>query len=524
MENWRQSTRLASGELEKTSIVKNSDLFLIVDNISVGFAAKLVLKNITWQIKNDEQWAILGPNGSGKTTLMKALWGGIATRIGNVQLFINKHPIDSSKYKKFIGYISFELHQNLATHEAFQEELRAFSHKENKATTAKDVILSGISVYRKINADDNKLMVDIAEKLNITYLLSREITALSSGEMRKTLIARALMKSPKLLILDEPFDGLDEKSKNDLSSVINNLAKDNIHIILITHRVEEIVPNISHILFLKNGEIFAKGEKEKLLTAENLSNIYEDDVTSDNKYLSSSVSNQSERSDPYNIPDILIEMKDVNVKYGKTIVLSHFNWIMKKGEDWAILGPNGVGKSTIVKLITGDNLQGYANKIKIFDIEKGTGETVWEIKKHIGIISSELQIQYRKNMNSYDVIASGFYDSIGLYHYPTKEEEKRVDKWIEILQISDLAKRNYSHLSYGQKRMILLARAMVKSPTLLILDEPCHGLDMVNRKRILDIIETIGETDTHLLYITHHKEEILPPITNILHLDKKIKL
>jgi molybdate transport system ATP-binding protein len=171
-------------------------------------------------------------------------------------------------------------------------------------------------------------------------------------------------------------------------------------------------------------------------------------------------------------------------------------------------------------LILGDHLQGYANDIILFGRPKGSGETLWEIKKRIGIVSSELQVQYRKKMSAYEVIASGFYDSIGLYQSPTAEQKEAVDRWVAHLRIEDIAREPYHHLSYGQRRLILLARAMVKSPVLLIVDEPCHGLDIPNRIRILEILEKIGSTGTHLLYVTNHAEEILNCISHVLQLEK----
>lgn len=171
-------------------------------------------------------------------------------------------------------------------------------------------------------------------------------------------------------------------------------------------------------------------------------------------------------------------------------------------------------------MILGDHLQGYANEITIFGRPKGSGETLWDIKKRIGIVSSELQVQYRKKMSAYDVIASGFYDSIGLYRQPTPEQKEEADRWVEIMRLEDIAGEPYHHLSYGQRRMILLARAMVKSPALLIVDEPCHGLDIPNRLRILGILEKIGQTRIQILYVTNHREEILTCISHVLQLEK----
>jgi molybdate transport system ATP-binding protein len=339
------------------------------------------------------------------------------------------------------------------------------------------------------------------------------------------------MKSPKLLILDEPYDGLDVRSRVSLAESINHLMTGPMRVILVVHRIEEIVSNITHVLFIKDGRLFMQGPKEETLTSENISQLYGCNLHLEKSHGGYWVSYGPEKKEKIDttvlyrdvfedVPEILIEMRDMTVTYGDLVVLDKLNWSMRKGENWVILGPNGSGKSTLLRLILGDNLQGYANQLLLFGRQKGTGETLWEIKKHIGVVSSELQIQYRKKMNACDVIASGFYDSIGLYQYPTPEQKVIVDAWVEILKIEDVAKQPYHHLSYGQKRMILLARAMVKSPTLLIVDEPCHGLDIPNRRRILNIIEMIGETPTNLLYVTNHKEEILNCITHVMRLQK----
>jgi molybdate transport system ATP-binding protein len=274
-----------------------------------------------------------------------------------------------------------------------------------------------------------------------------------------------------------------------------------------------------------------QGPKDEVLTSENISELYGFNLHLEKSNQGYRVSYEVEKSDkigttildrevPQDVPEVLIEMKDTTVKYKDLVVLDKLNWSMKRGENWVILGPNGSGKSTIVKLVVGDNLQGYANQIILFGKRKGSGETLWEIKKHLGVVSSELQVQYRKKMSAYDVIASGFYDSIGLYQYPTPEQKAIADEWIELLKIGDMANHPYHQLSYGQKRMILLARAMVKSPALLVLDEPCHGLDIPNRRRILKIVEMIGGTPTNLLYVTNHKEEIPNCVTHVMRLQK----
>ena len=218
---------------------------------------------------------------------------------------------------------------------------------------------------------------------------------------------------------------------------------------------------------------------------------------------------------------VFIVLKNTTVKYGEIPVLDNLNWTMKYGENWAILGPNGSGKSTLLSLIIGDNPQAYANDVYLFGKRRGSGESIWDIKSRISVVSSELQVHYRKRMRVDDVVLSGFHDSIGLYRRSTGEQKSAAQHWMEIIGIYDKAKLWFDQLSYGQKRMVLLARSMVKLPTILVLDEPCEGLDQLNRRIILGLIDDIGKrTKTHLLYVTHHQDEIPSCITNVLRLEK----
>lgn len=513
--------------------MRNPKPFLTADNITIRLRDKLILQGSFWQIKNDEHWAILGPNGSGKSTFVRSLWGGAPLRGGRITYDFSKKepPPHLTPPKEAIGYVSFEMHQRLVEQEELQEELRDYAGKKEEVTSGQDVIFSGILANRPVTAEDQERLLATAERLQIGHLLPRSILSLSTGEMRKILIARALIKSPQLLILDEPFDGLDEAARESLAVAINRLMSGPLRVILVAHRLEEIVPNITHVLFVKNGQLSVQGPKEKVLNSENLSSLYGCNLRlgkNNGRYSLSFGLEKNEKIDGAalpgqvfeDLPEVLIQMKDTTVRYGDVIALNRLNWLMKRGENWAILGPNGSGKSTILKLILGDHLQGYSNQITLFGKRRGSGETLWEIKKNIGAVSSELQVQYRKKMSAGDVVASGFYDSIGLYQSPTAAQTRMVDQWVEFLNVGDIAREPYPELSYGQKRMILLARAMVKSPALLVVDEPCHGLDIPNRRRVLKILEKIGKTKAHLLYVTNHQEEILNCITHIMRLQQ----
>lgn len=525
--------------------------FITFENISVRLGSALVVRELNWEIEEGEQWAVLGPNGSGKSSLVRALFGGVAVARGRIIFHFEKdearrgHP---ALVKDKIGYVSFELHQKLMKQEEFQQFVREFKGTlDEEYTSARDVILSGVmditeSGAKVLNNENHMRAHEMATRLGIAHLMDHTITALSTGEMRKALIARALMKEPRLLILDEPFDGLDESSRESLKETIDRIiitSSDNsehgCQVILITHRVEEIPSGITHALLIKEGTVIHRGEKGDVLTGTHLSELYGCMVdTSKDKQgnfaLSYRIAHQAKSFDAHDlgfyeasstVPDVLIDIRDATVSYGGIDTLSGLTWCMNKGENWCVLGPNGSGKSTIIKLILGENVQGYANDIRIFGVKKGSGESVWDLKENIGIVSGELQVQYWKNMSALDVIASGFYNSIGLYQYPTSAQKQAVLKWADALELGGLIERNFHHLSYGQRRLVLIARAMVKSPVLLILDEPCHGLDIPNRKRVLELIELIGDaTPTNILYVTHHPEEVLPCMTHVLRLER----
>jgi len=219
--------------------------------------------------------------------------------------------------------------------------------------------------------------------------------------------------------------------------------------------------------------------------------------------------------------EVLVSMVDVTVKYENTIILDGLNWTMKSGENWVILGPNGCGKTTLLNLVTGDNPQAYANKIYLFGRRRGSGESIWDIKRRTGIVSSEFHIRYRKPIAAFEVVLSGFFDSVGLYRNASTEQRESAAHWLEVLGVADKSERIFSQLSYGEQRMLLLARSLVKMPRILILDEPYQGLDRINRARIIDAIDVIGShSETNFIYVTHYPDEIPSCMTRMLRFEE----
>ncbi len=455
-------------------------------NVSNRLWDKSILKNINWETELGQSWAILGPNSSGKTTLVKLLLGhlpycGVIKRDEKISDFAE------------IAHVSLEQQKILIAREEKKDRYEDYSGNYEPLLTAREYMDPEGKNYRET--------LKIAEELGIKHLLENPIRYYSNGETRKTLIGKALLSDPKLLILDEPFEGLDFNSVIWLKQTISSLIRKGLGIFLIINRVEDLIPEITHVLCLKSGEVFAKGEKEDVLTPERIKLLYENKKFEEEKKENRIILQKKKINRDH---DAVIMMRNINVRYGDKVVLENFNWTVRNGDNWKIVGPNGAGKSTLLSLITADNLQVYSNEIHMFGKQRGTGESIWDIKRRIGLVSPEFQVQYRESVSVLRVVFSGFFDTIGLYQAVSKKQKEIALKWMKFLEIENISRIDFNQLSYGQQRLVLIARALVKSPEILILDEPCQGLDLANRNRVLTLIDMIGhQSGTQIIYVTH---------------------
>ena len=222
------------------------------------------------------------------------------------------------------------------------------------------------------------------------------------------------------------------------------------------------------------------------------------------------------------MPQEIIKFNNVTIRYGERTILKDLNWVVLKGEHWSLSGQNGAGKSTLLSLVCADNPQAYANDISLFGHRRGSGESIWDIKKHIGYISPEMHRSYKQNIPAIQIVASGLKDTVGLYARPTKQEKDLCIEWMNLFGIKHLADRKFLEMSSGEQRLVLLARAFVKSPDLLILDEPLHGLDLCNRNLVKTIVDRymFEDSERTLIYVTHYENELPKCIDNSLYLTK----
>ena len=438
--------------------------------------------------------AFVGRNGSGKSVLAKALAGDQTVLSGKV---INRF--------KSIAHISFEHLQKIIDDEWKRNNTDMLSDKED------DTGLTTSEIIQEYNQDQT-LCENLALQFGIAHLLNRRFKYLSTGETRKTLICRTLMSKPELLILDEPFDGLDVASRANLAEILSQLSKQNITIVMVLNRFNEIPLFVKYIGLLANCQLLKYGTKDTILNdvaVKQLANL---------EHLSNfTLPDPDEISVP--LPNDLdrIILNNGFVQYDGKAIINGLSWQVRANENWQIIGPNGAGKSTLLSLITGDHPQGYSNDLTLFGRRRGSGETIWDIKRHIGYVSSSFHLDYRISLSVENVLASGYFDSIGLYQAPSDKQLKLVKQWLQLLDLTELAEKPFQSLSWGLQRLVLIARALVKHPTLLILDEPLQGLDYLNRELVKSWIDNlIDRGNTQLLFVSHHTEDAPKCITHRL--------
>jgi molybdate transport system ATP-binding protein len=465
---------------------------------------RILLEGLNWTVREGEHWGLLGPNGAGKSTLLRAVLGDVPVVRGNFNIF------SGEEWNPPIGWASFELHRQLIAREESRDAARWFSADLDGAGTAAELLRELRPAQAPVGTE--AWIEQLVELFDLRRLLPRPFRSLSTGEIRRLLVARALVRRPRLLALDEPFDGLDEGSRGLLAGALGKLTAKGIQLLQVSHRVEELIPEITHVLALSGGRVLWQGPRRGTLTPRNLRRLY-------GKASEEPASPPARQCSAPRTGEPLVQMRAVSVRYGDRLVLDCLDWTVRRGENWCVRGPNGSGKTTLLSLVCGDNPQAYANDIRLFGVPRGSGESIWDIKRRIGLLSTEFQIAYRREASGLEVVVSGFHDSIGLYERSGAAEEASARELLGLLGLEEFAERDFGLLSGGQQRLLLLARAMVKRPELLVLDEPCQGLDPSNRSWILALIDRmVGNTGADLIYVSHHQDELPHCLTHLLEL------
>jgi molybdate transport system ATP-binding protein len=465
----------------------------------IQFNDSFSLIDIQWQLEPGQVWAILGASGSGKSALAAAVTGAGEILSGDVSGIVAN-----------AGVVSLESQAELIERERLRDD-SDITDRVNEGTSVKEM-LDEVSV-----APD--LLARLIKMFRLEALLGRGFRKLSTGETRKILMTRAMTSRPSLLVIDGPFEGLDAQTAPMISEMLHQVSRE-LPLLLVINRFDELPGFVTHVAFIEKGRLSYLTEtcnKSAMAQFSQLCHLKTSDIEIP-------VVIPGDELPILKADEPLVNIRKASVRYTDNVVFENLDWRIETGQHWQLTGPNGSGKTCLLNLITGDHPQCYNNDIFVCGYQRGSGESIWDVKQHIGYVSSALQWDYRVGINCLNVIISGFYDSIGLYSKATDLQQAVAKQWLRVLGLQDSARRPFNQCSYGDQRLLLIARAMVKHPPLLILDEPCFGLDDVSRQLVLALIERIcAGSETTVIYVNHHEQDQIAGIEHYLALGGDLK-
>ena len=473
----------------------------------------------TFSMNKGDVWTFYGENGSGKTLLSEIICGKYGLSAGSIEYpFMDEERAKTTQFiypRQFIKTIHFQSTYSFSDFRDAYYQQRFNVYEVDWYPTVEDVL--------RQDAVDEGWWQQVVSVFRLFNLLSHRIITLSSGQLRRLLMAKALLEKPRMMIFDNPFIGLDANTRNLLKDLLERLTQTtNLTVILVLSKYDDIPEFITHVLPVKDMRLLPKQTREDFIhgittfntslpheLAEWIRNLPQKDISTISFY-------------PQNGGEIL-RFNNVCIRYGNRTILKDICWNVNEGERWALQGQNGAGKSTLLSLVCADNPQSYSCDIHLFGHKRGTGESIWQIKRHIGYVSPEMHRAYLRDLPAIDIVASGLSDSVGLYCRPRPEQREVCRQWMRVFGIAGIQDKTFLKLSSGEQRLCLLARAFVKDPELLILDEPLHGLDLKNRQRVREIIKLFCQRPHKtIIMVTHYQEELPDCVTHRMELKKNL--
>ena len=457
---------------------------------------------VNFELCDGEHLAIAGANGSGKSMLVDII-------IGRHPLIMTEPQYDFAPSTKplaadNIKYITFRdsygdsdgtyfLQQRWNQQEIDEETPRVGTELE------KAYLMAGEDAPER-----RQLQRHLYKLFHIEHLMDKYLILMSSGELRKYQLTKALLTDPRVLIMDNPFIGLDAETRDQLKVLLAALARErHLQVVLVLSKIDDIPDFITHVVEVKDMRVKAKITRE-----EYIANRQPDPSSVLSEDMEQAILDLPYKDNDYHTQEV-VGMNKVSIVYGKRTILKELDWTVSNGERWALSGQNGSGKSTLLSLVCADNPQSYACDIALFGNPRGSGESIWDIKKHIGYVSPEMHRSYHRDIPAIRIVASGLKDTVGLYVRPEESEYDICRLWMKVFGLEGKENTSFLKLSSGEQRLVLVARAFVKDPQLLILDEPLHGLDNRNRRLVKDVIETFcRRRNKTLIMVTHYKEEL----------------
>ena len=466
-------------------------------NVDVALGGVRVLHDVTWALRRGEHWTIRGANGSGKSTFLRLLRGEVwPAPQGGERLF----RLDGTTQ---MTAIEVRRHIALVAPESQERYLR-----QEWNLTARDVIHTGFAqsdlLYVKLTPEQKRRTESLARQLGIIPLLARNMQTLSTGELRKVLVARAVVGRPLLLLLDEVCDGLDAKFRRELLRMIETIARRGTQILYTTHRPDEVLSVITHEAEFKDGQLIRQGKfVQPRAVAQRAASV---------------ALAEPKTKRQRDAGGTLIRIENADVFLDREKVLHGIRWELRRGEHWAVLGGNGAGKTTFLKLIASDLYPMFGARVSRFEFT--ADHTIWDLRRRIGCVSPLLQTHYREQLTAEQVVVSGFFSSVGLMDKPTPAQLRRARALLREFGLTHQRAKSMLTLSFGELRKVLTLRALVHDPELLIFDEPFDGLDAGSRRDFARALERIAARGTQLLVVTHHLDDLPRCLTHGLFLHR----
>lgn len=435
---------------------------------------------------------VLGPNGAGKSTL------GLVLEKGR-HAFNNRMEFTRADCQ--IRMITFTDIHSLTGIDVIRHTQRLEATENEFVPTVAEVVAR----FDHSPADFDRL----SRRFELADVMEKKINYLSSGELRKLLLINVLLSRPGLLIIDNPYIGLDAQSRRQLDDSLSTLASEGLSIVMLLCDPIDIPSYADSVILLENLTF-----KAQINDPEGIRRLRQETLPAVDSLTASDLPPRRRR-----YPDFTtaFSITDGHIRYGGRSIFEHLDWKVARGERWALTGPNGSGKTLLLSCVCGDHPQAYANNIVLFDRRRGTGESIWDIKDKIGYVTPEQQLYFRSVKPVEEIVVQGMRNMLERYNPVTAEELEDARRWLQLLDISHLADRQFSTLSSGEQRLVMLATALVKQPPLLILDEPLHGLDAARKERVRRIIDAMMQRDdSSLIFVTHYQREIPPCVDHTL--------
>ncbi len=490
---------------------------LSIYNATITHRDQIIFEDLNFDWAEGEQWAILGNSGVEQTAFLDTLLGRTRVIKGEInRLFAEAYQYDMANqgkvnsFRDLLAVVSQNyVFKNKSNLQNFYYQQRFNSMESEEAATVLEFLEEFDGHSAEVGFWDKMKVIEL---MRLDELKNKSLIKLSNGETRRLAIAAALIKNPKLLLLDQPMTGLDLETRTDFGKILKAIADSGIHIIMATSN-SELPDCISNVAFIENKKIDALRSTIDWRNHQSRTKTFED---LDKPLLLDLVAGKQNHAF-----ERIIQLNDVNIRYDDRTILDHVNWTVLRGERWALKGPNGAGKSTLLSLVLGENPQAYANDIVLFDRKRGTGESIWDIKRHVGFVAPELSRYFPVNQTCLKVVLSGLFDTMGLFKKPKSGQEMLAKKWLTLFNLESLAEKRFNIVSLDDQRFILLARAMIKIPSLLILDEAAQGMDQQKRDRFKNAIDHICSSySISLIYVSHYEEDIPDSVNKLLRLEK----